>query len=735
MGATGPAGTYTAGTGISIGSNIITNTGVVTASNGLTLTSGDVKLGGTLIQNTTVTHAAFDMIHDLTGVGDFEVRKSGATDLFVSGINGNVGIGTAAPNAIFHVKTASGNTFINIDNSSAAAQSGLNLSVNGTAKANIYYDPTAATFGANGAVLINDFGGSAGSTLINRSGGNVGIGAVAIPNAKLDVLGTVRVNDNAIYLRGTTDVNHGLVYANINASDGPRLFGFAGGLLGTSNGTNALYWNNAGNVSIGTGATPAYNLEIGGSFGFGNGTAGSYRSRTETRNDAGQQATQSGDFETSAPVNFPAGASSWWHLMDTRHSNNTNNYAMQISGSFFDQEFFVRKTNNAANTAWSRMITSSNIGTNAIQNQNAAAQTANFWVNGTGTANKLVATANNDWYLQGGDDHQLRDVNISNVMGLWGLQNSTHGGIQLGNNGAAIIYGNAGNIGINTTAPGAQLEIGGLPASAFRTAYLNISSNNSSLADRPYFRGTNTHFVLAPRTTGASDIYLAFPGDLTAGSTVNTRIQETVYITATGSAGNGNVGIGTTAPTQKLDIVGNLKFSGTLMPNNNAGTTGQVLTSTGAATAPTWNSGFLRANYTIDYQTAANTFSTALNQQIALTGLTRTISLTAGDRVIIHAKAGIFCVAGGYGNMQLIARVNGANLSNGTATCMSVDDAAAYASYNSGTVIAVYDVPSTASYTFTIVGSNFLQQAGTITLGGGTNSVLQGVMEIQVLKP
>jgi hypothetical protein len=54
--------------------------------------------------------------------------------------------------------------------------------------------------------------------------------------------------------------------------------------------------------------------------------------------------------------------------------------------------------------------------------------------------------------------------------------------------------------------------------------------------------------------------------------------------------GTGNVGIGLTAPTQKLDVIGNIKFSGALMPNNSAGTIGQVLVSAGPGVAPIWNS-------------------------------------------------------------------------------------------------------------------------------------------------
>ncbi|HOY38253.1 MAG TPA: hypothetical protein PLK75_03050, partial [Bacteroidales bacterium] len=49
-----------------------------------------------------------------------------------------------------------------------------------------------------------------------------------------------------------------------------------------------------------------------------------------------------------------------------------------------------------------------------------------------------------------------------------------------------------------------------------------------------------------------------------------------------------NVGIGTASPTQKLDVAGAVKFSGALMPNNQAGTSGQILVSQGAGVPPVW---------------------------------------------------------------------------------------------------------------------------------------------------
>ncbi|MFN5181441.1 MAG: hypothetical protein ACK5D5_00285, partial [Bacteroidota bacterium] len=73
---------------------------------------------------------------------------------------------------------------------------------------------------------------------------------------------------------------------------------------------------------------------------------------------------------------------------------------------------------------------------------------------------------------------------------------------------------------------------------------------------------------------------------------------------------DGKVGIGIASPTQALDVVGNIKFSGLLMPNNSAGTSGQVLTSSGPTTPPYWQS--LPAA-TQDWSITGNSNTTASN--------------------------------------------------------------------------------------------------------------------------
>ena len=48
------------------------------------------------------------------------------------------------------------------------------------------------------------------------------------------------------------------------------------------------------------------------------------------------------------------------------------------------------------------------------------------------------------------------------------------------------------------------------------------------------------------------------------------------------------MGIGNVSPAEVLDVIGNVRFSGALMPGGDPGTSGYVLTSTGSSGTPTW---------------------------------------------------------------------------------------------------------------------------------------------------
>lgn len=132
-----------------------------------------------------------------------------------------------------------------------------------------------------------------------------------------------------------------------------------------------------GKVGIGT-TTPSENLDIIGNLKLsGKLKYGSGDTRTETRDDAGLRGdvgAQSGFFQTVSPVNYPKGATSWWHLIDVRHTNNANNYALQIAGSFYDQRLFFRKTNDKPAQPWVEIVAIDTAGRVKFDNDLAASK-------------------------------------------------------------------------------------------------------------------------------------------------------------------------------------------------------------------------------------------------------------------------------------------------------------------------------------------------------------------------
>jgi hypothetical protein len=94
---------------------------------------------------------------------------------------------------------------------------------------------------ANGGSNAYGVYGSAGGAATNWAGyfdGNVIVSS-----------GYLALNNNELRLRDGGDANHGLKY---NATvDGPYLYGFTGGALGTAGNPNSLWWNSSGDVNVG----------------------------------------------------------------------------------------------------------------------------------------------------------------------------------------------------------------------------------------------------------------------------------------------------------------------------------------------------------------------------------------------------------------------------------------------------------------------------------------------------
>jgi hypothetical protein len=145
--------------------------------------------------------------------------------------------------------------------------------------------------------------------------------------------------------------------------------------------------------------------------------------------------------------------------------------------------------------------------------------------------------------------------------------------ITIASAGFNLALNGAGNFGIGIAAPTARLHIaqtltGSTPMAVIDNGH---ASGDASLR----FSAGATHYVIG--SDASANAFVISNNSTGLGTADRFTIAST-----------GNVGIGTATPTQIIDIVGNVKFSGALMPNNLPGTSGQVLTSAGAGVAPTW---------------------------------------------------------------------------------------------------------------------------------------------------
>ncbi|WP_232379662.1 hypothetical protein [Polyangium fumosum] len=163
------------------------------------------------------------------------------------------------------------------------------------------------------------------------------------------------VASSYIYVPGGAYFNSGTVYFEAQAQFRGGIHNDTGAALRIDGGTSGIN-HFPGTIGVGT-ANPAEqvhatgNIRSDGIVYWGNGLT-----RTETKDNADATGSRSGFFETSAPSNYYPNASGWQHLIDVRHSNGGNNYAMQIGGSFFDQDLWYRKTNNSGATTWLQLI-------------------------------------------------------------------------------------------------------------------------------------------------------------------------------------------------------------------------------------------------------------------------------------------------------------------------------------------------------------------------------------------
>lgn len=181
------------------------------------------------------------------------------------------------------------------------------------------------------------------------------------------------------------------------------------------------------------------------------------------------------------------------------------------------------------------------------------------------------------------------------VLGLSGSGNALNN-MTNAQSALTLTQGGAGAVGgaltVNTNAASPGILLYG--ASAQTADYFQVRSNGGS--------GGNIFTINSSGNVGigipSPNYKLGINGTLAlqndSGNTIrslNSGDSGYVALTIQSLSTNfdvGNVGIGSATPAQKLDVVGNVKFSGALMPNGLAGTSTYLLTSAGAGSPPTW---------------------------------------------------------------------------------------------------------------------------------------------------
>ncbi|MBI3258339.1 MAG: hypothetical protein HYZ54_02490, partial [Ignavibacteriae bacterium] len=536
---------------------------IYTFNNGLTLTGTTAQLGGTLIQNTTVTGGAFDMIFQKSGTGNVNLTNNNNT----------------ANQLRFYEPSTSG---VNFTSFKAAAQS-----------ADISYVLPTTQAASSGDVLTNDGSGnlswtdpSASGNFWSTSGNNINANAF---------IGPTNGNDFKVQTGPSTNLIRMVVLSNNGADNGN---------IGINPVTNASNQYTA----------PRDNLDVFGNIRISNqgyGTDGTLQGNTGelrfmepsggneyTAFKAGLQASNiTYTLPTSAPsVNnqilssTTAGVMSWSSVGSLVKANNGLNMAgdtVQLGGALIENTTIT-------GGAFDMIFQKSGTGNVTLTNSNNTANQLRFYEPSTSGSNYTAFQA----------AAQAADVTYTLPVGA----PSSNGQVLSGTTAGVLSWANASGInkaGNGLTAVVDSVILGG---ALTQNTTINLGPKDLSLS-----ASGNTGNVIIGKFTTAGIVKNGATGILTSG-TVNLGL--TSEVSGTLNVSNGGTGSTTVGPS------GTVAWSdGTKYMFTSVGTTGQFLTSANTG-QPTWTSPTSIYSFTNGLTLTGNvvTLGGSLTQNTTLTG-------------------------------------------------------------------------------------------------------------------
>ncbi|HPD74287.1 MAG TPA: hypothetical protein PLX95_03325, partial [bacterium] len=516
------AGLQISGTAIS---STITDTNTTyTAGNGLSLSGTEVQLGGTLSKSTSVLAGNFDMIFNLDGTGDFRIQDAG-TDVFFVKDDGNIGIGITNPTDKLHVV---GNIL---------ATSGFHVGVDG-----------------DGTLIDDASNGSSSTTLYigNESilaSGDIGV-TVQGYDANTTKLGSSI--DLPSEVTGTLTVPYGGTGSNTLTNNGV-LIGAGTGPITATTGTPAQF------LLVNSSSIPTFQ-SLSGDATISNTGVLTLASTSVTPSTYGSS--------TMIPIitvdskGRVISASSV--VVTDLNTTYTASNGLTLSGTEVQLGGTLSKSTSVLAGNYDMIFNLSGTGAFRIQSSGTDVALVNDMGNTIIGANLIVESPTTDGLT-------LSSNIVTNETGMYERvsdqtiisYNYNDLGTYLGS-ARSMYIGSSGSVGIGTTNPGLyKLNVAG---SFIATDYFSgdgtlgaeYSSGGLVFKDGLYTGGT-------------------FPQETTFGTVTGTGVsgQVSYWDGASSQTGSNNLwftgtklGIGTTAPSQELDVVGDIELSNYLYFGN-----------------------------------------------------------------------------------------------------------------------------------------------------------------------